>query len=975
MTVRFLSSTVRLWLFVLLFLTVSLPSAFAQRGTTAPREQKKSDNDLFDERITPSQRDNVATQSTYGLLSLEASGLESFWKKMPTADGRGVIVIILDTGVDPGLDGLMTTSEGKQKIIDVVDYSGAGDVIYQPATRNGDTLSFNGFRMLTGLSTQTIKSWNDEYYYGHLLEERFKNDRGDLNFNGTGTDLFGILVFEDTPGHFAAIVDANADGSLAGEKTLFNFRERFDVLSFRPKDTRPGESKQLNAGINFLPERSIVSIVFDDGSHGTHVAGIAGGYNINGAQGFHGTAPGAEMVGIKFSDNSTGGVTVSNSMREAYLYAARLAATQKKPVVVNMSFGIGSEIEGQSAMDKWLDSLLAAHPNLTVCVSASNDGPGLSTIGLPGSSYRVITSGAILPDDSGRDLYAVNIVRPLMWDFSSRGGELAKPDIVSPGTAVSTVPDFVGGDRYNGTSMASPYTAGCVASLISAMQQTFADYVPDAYTIKRALHLTAVHLEGQTPLDEGYGMINVPKAFELLSSWHRQGSEKSFYSISTTVPSVIKHAPAAYFRNGMYPRDGETQRFTIIDSVTKTGRAKALGMDAFELVSDVKWMEPVQSTIYRRGAGALNVDVSYKPELLKTPGLYSGRIWAYPKTANRKYAKANAQFELLNSIVVPHMFTQVNNYTVTVDGIDLNDNKLRRDFFLVPPGTKAMRFTIVSRDPKSEAMARLYNDDGRQFAGFSLKEGRSNVPVSHYITGEQLERGVIEMDLKQGFSTGKEKFGPIDIRVEAYPLEHQMIDVESRTYAKGFFTLTNSANDPLVLQSDGEIASYERMHDSVIENSDLYTYKFKKREGEDAIKFDFMLSREDYNLFTDISLRIIREDSTALVNTAFDLRNKSVTMGFGENDTNTYTLIFLGGLGVPDRDTKFRILAKERRVFKQPMGLRVEPSLSTLNSAETRTYSFESNRVLPTLPQGYQWTGVLRLKQNTDNTIRLPFQF
>src|SRR5439155_528568 len=87
----------------------------------------------------------------------------------------------------------------------------------------------------------------------------------------------------------------------------------------------------------------------------------------------------------------------------------------------------------------------------------------------------------------------------------------------SPGTAVSTVPDYVGGDRYNGTSMSSPYTAGCAAVLLSAMTQAFPDWKPNAYTIKRAMMLSASHIEGATPLDEGMGMIDVPAAFELLS--------------------------------------------------------------------------------------------------------------------------------------------------------------------------------------------------------------------------------------------------------------------------------------------------------------------------------------------------------------------------------------------------------------------------------------------------------------------------
>ncbi len=55
-------------------------------------------------------------------------------------------------------------------------------------------------------------------------------------------------------------------------------------------------------GLNVLPEEKIVSFHFDDGSHGTHVAGIAGGYQIGGID-FNGIAPGANMMSMKLGNN------------------------------------------------------------------------------------------------------------------------------------------------------------------------------------------------------------------------------------------------------------------------------------------------------------------------------------------------------------------------------------------------------------------------------------------------------------------------------------------------------------------------------------------------------------------------------------------------------------------------------------------------------------------------------------------------
>jgi tripeptidyl-peptidase-2 len=62
------------------------------------------------------------------LLPKSITQAAAFLQSYPKDDGSGVVVAILDTGVDPGANGLQTCPDGRPKILDLVDCSGSGDV-------------------------------------------------------------------------------------------------------------------------------------------------------------------------------------------------------------------------------------------------------------------------------------------------------------------------------------------------------------------------------------------------------------------------------------------------------------------------------------------------------------------------------------------------------------------------------------------------------------------------------------------------------------------------------------------------------------------------------------------------------------------------------------------------------------------------------------------------------------------------------
>lgn len=89
--------------------------------------------------------------STCRLLPKDATGVASFLASHADKDGRGVTIAVLDTGVDPGAAGLRCTSDGRVKVVDIIDCTSSGDV----AVSGRGVLSADGHRM-TGITGRQL---------------------------------------------------------------------------------------------------------------------------------------------------------------------------------------------------------------------------------------------------------------------------------------------------------------------------------------------------------------------------------------------------------------------------------------------------------------------------------------------------------------------------------------------------------------------------------------------------------------------------------------------------------------------------------------------------------------------------------------------------------------------------------------------------------------------------------------------------
>lgn len=673
---------------------------------------------------SPQQRSPVLSPAAAylaGMMSLRSAGVDRFQLAHPTYDGRGVVIGIMDTGIDPAIPGLITTTTGAPKVIDIRDFSGEGRVaLTQITAGNGNTVTIGG-RTLSGAGRIARMAVTSTWYVGVLREITFgPAPGGDLNGNGSNTDVFPLVVIRATDG-WVVFIDSNLNGTFEDEMPLHDYREGRQTIALG--------SGPLTLVANFseVDGTPVLDLVGDTGAHGTHVAGIAAGHNLYNVAGFDGVAPGAQILALKIANNARGGISVNGSMVHAMQYAAQYAAARGLPLVLTMSFGVGDEHQGAVVIDSVVDAFLRTHPDLVFSVSAGNDGPGLSTLGYPGSADLVLSVGSLLPGPFARPTVPGEVPAPdVMGDWSSRGGAIGKPDIVTPGAAYSTVPRWDTGHEIKvGTSMSAPYAAGLVARLLSGMIQeqrhvTAADLIA-------ALRATAAPLAGWTSLDDGAGAPRLEAAYRWLVAGH-QGARYDIQGDSGGAGG------SAAFRRGGLASDGDSIARFQIHHVDGFRPAR------FALRDDAAWMSvPPVVALDARGT---EVDVRMDPRRLTVPGVYVGTVTASVPDDTL----AGSLFTLRNTVVVPYDLT---HGPLSDTKRRIGPAQVRRYFLLVPTAGATLSIAVRGSGPADAADVHLYEPPGRPYRdGNDVETGPDAAPwAAFHVRGEDLVPGVYELDV------------------------------------------------------------------------------------------------------------------------------------------------------------------------------------------------------------------------------------
>ena len=798
----------------------------------------------------------------WNFMSLNSTGVDSFLLEHPTFDGRGVVCLIFDTGIDFSKIGLNETSIGKRKIIDAFDFANSNVVKFKKIksikNRKGEqNYSADALHIMFKDLPTSIDI--NECYIGEMNEYNWRNANvRDFNGDNESNSFFGCLLFK-VNNVWKVLVDTDADSSIANETQISNFKESNEWFVFKQKNKG---KPPMGFVANIDTSNKVVSFVYDAGGHGTHVAGIVSGFGINGEKGFNGVAPGSQLVCCKFSCDSVDDITITGSMKKAFEWAANYSdsmAIKNIPVIVNMSFGIGSALEGRSDIEKFIDDLIPKHKNLFVVTSAGNEGPGISTVGIPSSSSRIITVGALLPKGIARDGYSMTLNQDILWDFSSRGGEVDKPDIVAPGTAVSTIPNHAYESRESGTSMASPNAAGIVALLLSALKQDYPNWFPTQGLIKRALRMSATYMENYILIEQGGGIINVKNAYKLLRKWKESGFADNFqeYTISTESPNYPDgRGSTAFWRSNYFPQDEDRQEFIVVRNSSLLGDTTDF-FRVYNLTSTADWLSTIQKNVYIKNNQSAKIDCIYDKDKLKEPGIYCGKIISKRIQYSDNNIYDGFEFELLNTIIVPYKFSPEKDFIVNTPKCKLDPGLSKRFYFSVPSGAIGLKFNlIVDKGSQSNVLGKVINSTGQNVGYIPQAKGNDRFISTSFISTSELGTGIIEIVVNSDAYQGKGDVSEFSLKVESIMLETKISVVKNKLNDEILVIYKNTGTIPLDIDASYTVKGYSKTTYEVV-NKDTFSMPLQMRKEDGAIWVSVKFDDLDYMKTTDIITEII----------------------------------------------------------------------------------------------------------------------
>lgn len=827
----------------------SLASSFSvmPEAQEDPNSRPNFEANARQEQLTESSFSDLSGSSSEvlafleGLMPKEEIGAKRFLQKYPDYDGRGILIAILDSGVDPGAAGLQTTSDGKPKIVDIVDCTGGGDVDTSTLAKmdeDGFFTGASGARLQVNLSwTNPTGQWRigckrlyeifDDSLVKRVSGERRKSrtakyrerltealrklavfDEGngkslddaqkkqrqelqshvdllqklDEGFEDTGPVLDAVVWHDGM--HWRAALDTQdlkGDWESVGDQSgkLADFQPMTNYRIERQYGTF-SRLDACNYVLNIYNDGAILSIVADVSTHGTHVAGITAAHHPE-EPALNGIAPGAQLISCKIGDTRLGSMETGTGLTRALINVI-----ENKCDLINMSYGEPTTMADRGRFVELAREVVNKHGVIFVS-AAGNNGPALTTVGAPGgTSDAILGIGAYVSPSMAAAAHS--LVEPptegLPYTWSSRGptadGDVGV-NLSAPGGAIAPVSQWSlqRRDLMNGTSMASPSACGGIALLLSGLKASGVKVAP--HLVRQALQNTAFMPfdRADAILEMGSGLLQVDSAFEYMQ--RAKGLPDCWYKVVVNSSSGTGQTMrGVYLREPTDTIHPSEWRVTVTPCFHEDADNLNLLVPLEEhiaLKSSQAWVKAPEHLLLASNGRTFNIRVD--PTLLEE-GVHVAEVVG----VDLKAPWRGALFRTLVTVIKPAAVAVESGLQLTsFQGLTFSPGHIERRFVKVPEGATWAAATIRLSQFDTPRMFLVHTLQLIPLRRYSYREYKSYLvfpsPTSKMVSFEVEGGGTLEFTLAQFWSSGSGS--PVsaiaDIEIEFHGLESDLREV------------------------------------------------------------------------------------------------------------------------------------------------------------------------------------------------------
>lgn len=693
----------------------------------------------------------------------------------PTFDGRGVKIAIIEHFVDPSGPGLGIAKDLQGRPLTKVPEMQS--LYLSDLMRPRDhAVDGNGLVRLRKVA-------RDRYGAFHI-------DGHTINLSGNQPYRLGVLKIDDLPARLlqhrisrlnlrpsisrtslvvawddrnsCALVDSDLDDDLADERCVREYNKSGELGSFR----------QLEKGLP-SPKFAVLRSASGDAlaiavatMHSHMVAAAAAGAHYFAGQ-LGGAAPSAQILPIASGHSASDRI-------ESILYAVK---RRDVDVVLPMLTGNRTEQAAGQVENILIDRMISAY-NKVVIIPAHNNWRALNSVTTAAATRSTLTVGQLLPGTISNLLFGGEIGEGPSAGTSSgptEDGDLA-PDVLASSHMVLPYPAYLWTDKsarhqgcpnldmppgvfcFSGTSNASPVAAGAAATLISAAKQRNIPY--SARDIVYAIKATARFLNDYSTHDQGAGAINLPAAWQWLSSRRvRSRIELEINApVATALAGELKITDKGlglYEREGWLPNSSGERRIKI----RRLSGASSIQSYRLRIIGDRYGSFKVPATVDLPLGDWTEIPFYIS---LQQPGLHTALL-------RIEHAETGDFIENMSIVVAaPYDLGAARRQKIELL-LDHRFTNPARAYFRVPPGTAALKihhkipgdYRIQLNSPLGlHQMRDEYGDTGKRPGGKRPAPG-------YYVTVYRPSSGVWELCVFNIRDTPSAVSRKLEINIEA----------------------------------------------------------------------------------------------------------------------------------------------------------------------------------------------------------------